>query len=67
MVADTLPMQMQMLEDGLSHAQIGQRPFEMGYRSIKLLRRLVDGEELEDPIYTGLDVCEQSNATSCLQ
>ncbi len=30
---DTLPPQMDALKAGRSHAQIGQRPFEMGYRA----------------------------------
>ena len=66
-VADTLPMQMAQLQDGLSNGQVGQRPFEMGYRSMQILKDIVDGNEVEDPIYTGLDVCTQENADSCLQ
>ena len=30
---DTLPPQMDALKAGHSHAQVGQRPFEMGYRA----------------------------------
>jgi ribose transport system substrate-binding protein len=37
-VADTLPVQMQILKDGLSHGQVGQRPFDMGYRAMFLLK-----------------------------
>lgn len=65
-VADTLPMQMEQLKDGLSHGQVGQRPFEMGYRSMYVLKDLVEGKEVEDPIYTGLDVCTQENVDTCL-
>lgn len=65
-VADTLPMQMDILKDGLSHGQVGQRPFEMGYRSIFILKDLVDGKTVDDPIYTALDVCTPDNADSCL-
>jgi ribose transport system substrate-binding protein len=31
---ETLPMQMDLLQEGLSNGQVGQRPFEMGYRAI---------------------------------
>ena len=31
------------------------------------LEDLAEGKEVEDPIYTGLDVCTQENADSCLQ
>jgi ribose transport system substrate-binding protein len=65
-VADTLPMQMALLRDGLSHAQVGQRPREMGYRAMEILRDLGAGGNVEDPIYTGLDVCTAENATTCV-
>ena len=65
-VADTLPMQMAQLQDGLSDGQVGQRPFEMGYRAMYILKDIAEGEEVEDPIYTGLDVCTAQNADSCL-
>ncbi len=65
-VADTLPMQMDILKDGLSHGQVGQRPYEMGYRAMFVLKDLADGKSVQSPIYTGLDVCTQDNADSCL-
>jgi ribose transport system substrate-binding protein len=63
---DTLPPQMDALKAGLSHAQIGQRPFEMGYRAPTVLIQLINGEKVDDPLYTGLDECTQENADSCL-
>ncbi|WP_172293186.1 sugar-binding protein [Pseudoruegeria sp. HB172150] len=65
-VADTLPMQMEQLSDGLSNGQVGQRPFEMGYRAMQIMKDLAEGNEVEDPIYTGLDVCTTANADSCI-
>jgi ribose transport system substrate-binding protein len=65
-VADTLPMQMALLRAGLSHAQVGQRPREMGYRAMVVLRQLAAGEMVDDPIHTGLDVCTQETAGTCL-
>jgi ribose transport system substrate-binding protein len=65
-VADTLPMQMAQLADGLSQGQVGQRPFEMGYQAMYILKDIAAGKDVEDPIYTGLDVCTQDNADSCL-
>jgi ribose transport system substrate-binding protein len=65
-VADTLPMQMEQLADGLSNGQVGQRPFDMGYKAMYILKDLADGKSVEDPIYTGLDVCTMSNVNSCL-
>ena len=54
--ADVLPMQLDLLAEGLSHGQVGQRPYAMGYRSMEVLLELVGGGTVEDPIYTGLDV-----------
>ena len=65
-VADTLPMQMQQLADGLSNGQVGQKPYEMGYRAMFILKDIVEGNAVEDPIYTGLDVCTNDNAATCL-
>ncbi len=65
-VADTLPMQMEQLKDGLSNGQVGQRPFEMGYQAMFILKDLAAGKSVNDPIYTGLDVCDKNNVDSCL-
>lgn len=64
---DTLPPQIQALKEGRSHAQIGQRPFEMGYRAPDVMIRLINGEDVEDPIYTGLDECTPDNVDTCIQ
>jgi ribose transport system substrate-binding protein len=66
-MADTLPMQMEQLRDGLSHIQVGQRPFEMGYRAMTTLKDLAEGRPvLEDPIYTDLDTCTPANVDTCV-
>ncbi len=65
-VADTLPVQMDILKDGLSHGQVGQRPFEMGYRAMFILKDIAEGKKVDDPIYTGLDVCVPENQDDCL-
>jgi ribose transport system substrate-binding protein len=62
---DTLPPQTQAFRDGRSHAQVGQRPFEMGYRGPDVMIQLIKGETVEDPLYTGLDVCNQEDAGFC--
>ena len=62
---DTLPPQTQAFRDGRSHAQIGQRPFEMGLRAPDVMIQLINGEAVEDPLYTGLDVCNQEDPGFC--
>lgn len=65
-VADTLPMQLEQTKDGLGNGLVGQRPFEMGYLAMKMLKELKEGGELQDPTYTGLDVCSNDNIDTCV-
>ena len=63
---DTLPPQMDALKAGRSHAQIGQRPFEMGYRAPSVMIDLIDGKQLDPVLFTGLDECTADNIDGCL-
>ena len=63
---DTLPPQMEALKAGRSHVQVGQRPFEMGYRAPSVMMDLLNGKAVEPVIYTGLDECTQETADSCI-
>jgi ribose transport system substrate-binding protein len=66
-VADTLPMQMDLMKKGLSAGQVGQRPFEMGYKAMYFLKDMKDGKAAPaDPTYTGLDVCTPKTADTCI-
>ena len=62
---DTLPPQMDALKAGRSHAQIGQRPFEMGHRAPGGADRPDQQKKVEDPLYTGLDECTPANLGKC--
>jgi ribose transport system substrate-binding protein len=63
---DTLPPQMEALKAGRSHVQVGQRPFEMGYRAPSVMLDLLNGKAVESVIFTGLDECTQETADSCI-
>ncbi|MGD1875889.1 MAG: sugar-binding protein [Kiloniellaceae bacterium] len=63
---DTLPPQIEALKAGRSHVQIGQRPFEMGYKAPSVMIELIKGEPTSDPLFTGLDECTPENVDSCL-
>jgi len=66
-VADTLPVQMDLMKAGLSKGQVGQRPFEMGYKTMLFLKDMKDGKAApKDPTYTGLDVCTPKNVDTCI-
>ena len=57
---------MDALKQGRSHAQIGQRPYEMGLKSPDVMLQLINGEKVADPLYTGLDECTPENVDTCL-
>ena len=66
-VADTLPVQMELMKKGLSRGQVGQRPFQMGYETMGFLYEIVtEKKNPADPTYTGLDVCTPATADTCI-
>jgi ribose transport system substrate-binding protein len=66
-VADTLPVQIDQMKEGLSLGQVGQRPFEMGYKTMFALKDMKEGKASPaDPTYTGLDVCTPETADTCV-
>lgn len=66
-VADTLPVQIDQMKEGLSLGQVGQRPFEMGYKTMMALWEMKQGKPApKDPTYTGLDVCTPETAATCI-
>lgn len=66
-VSDTLPPQITALKQGRSHVQVGQRPYEMGYRAIYVMKDMLAGKTFDGDIYTGLDECTPTNVDSCLK
>jgi ribose transport system substrate-binding protein len=66
-VADTLPVQIDQMKEGLSLGQVGQRPFEMGYKTMLALQAMKSGKPAPaDPTYTGLDVCTPETVATCI-
>jgi ribose transport system substrate-binding protein len=66
-VADTLPMQLDDLRAGLATGNVGQRPFDMGYKAMYALKDMKDGKAAPpDPTYTGLDICTPKNVDTCI-
>ena len=66
-VADTLPVQIDQMKEGLSLGQVGQRPFEMGYKTMMALEAMKSGKPAPaDPTYTGLDVCTPATVATCI-
>jgi ribose transport system substrate-binding protein len=47
--------------------QVGQRPFEMGYKTMKAFLEMKEGKPApQDPTYTGLDVCTPETVDTCI-
>jgi ribose transport system substrate-binding protein len=66
-VADTLKMQLELLRDGYSNALTGQRPFEMGEKSMDTLLAIKKGQKVPETIYTGLDLVTKANVAQLLK
>lgn len=62
---DNFEPQMPLLKAGLSHYNIGQRPYDMAYTAVKSLVDVINGGKIEDRIVTGLEVCTPESADTC--
>ncbi|KKB10790.1 sugar ABC transporter substrate-binding protein [Devosia geojensis] len=65
-VADTLPVQLELLKEGYAHGLVGQRPYEMGVVVMDTLLAIKNGETVEEIIYTGLDRVTAENVDEFL-
>lgn len=65
--ADTIGEEVALAKEGLVTALVGQRPFEMGYKAPSVMISLINGETVEDPVFTGLDECTKDTADTCIQ
>jgi ribose transport system substrate-binding protein len=64
---DTLPPQTQAFREGRSHFQVGQRPYQMGNEAPDVLIDIINGESVDDPLFTGLDLCTLEDAGICAE
>jgi ribose transport system substrate-binding protein len=63
---DNFGPQLPLLAAGLSHYNIGQRPYDMGYQTIKALDDLTKDKKIEPYIQTGTEICTPEDAmTTC--
>ncbi len=65
--ADTIGEEVAIAKEGLVTALVGQRPFEMGYLAPSVMIKLIKGEKVDDPVFTGLDECTKDTADTCIQ
>jgi ribose transport system substrate-binding protein len=65
--ADTIGDEVAIAREGLVTALVGQRPFEMGYKAPSVMISLINGEKVDDPVFTGLDECTKDTVDTCIQ
>jgi ribose transport system substrate-binding protein len=65
--ADTIGDEVAIAGEGLVTALVGQRPFEMGYLAPSVMIDLIEGNEVSDPVFTGLDECTKDTVDTCIQ
>jgi len=65
--ADTIGDEVAIAGEGLVSALVGQRPFEMGYLAPGVMIKLINGEKVDDPVFTGLDECTKETVDTCIQ
>ncbi len=54
------------LAEGYSHYNIGQRPYEMAYKSVEVLKDYLENGTAPPPaVVTGLEVCTPDMADTC--
>ena len=66
-VADTLPVQLDLLKQGYAHALVGQRPYEMGQKAMDILLALKEGKPVEEITYAGLDIVTPENVDQMMK
>ncbi|WP_426415398.1 substrate-binding domain-containing protein [Aestuariirhabdus sp. LZHN29] len=64
-IGDTLPQQLELLNEGGAHANIGQNAFEMGRQAIHTLYRIVKGESYEKITHTPITHCLPETLSTC--
>ncbi|SFL92987.1 monosaccharide ABC transporter substrate-binding protein, CUT2 family (TC 3.A.1.2.-) [Gracilibacillus orientalis] len=58
---DTLPANMALLEQEKMDVLIGQKPYEMGYRSVELMLDLVNNKKVQDVYHTNASVVRKED------
>jgi ribose transport system substrate-binding protein len=65
---DTLPEELNLVKDGSVQVLVGQRPYDMGAKSVEILNDLRNGKQpAQTVIDTGVDVVTASNVSQFLR
>jgi ribose transport system substrate-binding protein len=66
-VADTLPVQIQLLDQGFADTLVGQQPYEMGRIAMDLLLKLKTGEAVPEITYADLEIVTPENVKDVMK
>ncbi|KAB8137728.1 sugar ABC transporter substrate-binding protein [Gracilibacillus oryzae] len=58
---DTLPENIELMKQGMIDVLIGQKPYEMGYRSIELMLGMLNGKSIEKTHYTDVNIVREQD------
>lgn len=58
---DKLPQTLKLMEDGSIDATIAQKPYAMGYQSVKMMAEIKNGKHIAENQSTGLEVIHPSD------
>ncbi|KGX84143.1 sugar-binding protein [Pontibacillus marinus] len=60
---DTLPETIELIRDGIIDATVVQKPYKMGYESVRLLTQIGRGKTVEPIHHTGTDILRREDLT----
>jgi ribose transport system substrate-binding protein len=63
---DTVGCQLDTVRAGFSQVNVGQRPYQMGHEAPDIMIKIINGEHVDNPVYTGLDECTKENVDTCV-
>jgi ribose transport system substrate-binding protein len=64
---DSLKSQLELVQGGFANGLVGQRPFEMGQKSMEILLGMTEGKKFKDPTHTGVDIITKDNVGKFLK
>ncbi|OIJ17471.1 hypothetical protein BKP37_02965 [Anaerobacillus alkalilacustris] len=64
--ADGINEMIELIEGGMLSGTVAQNPYDMGYISVEMAKKVIRGERVERTIDTGVDIIIKGNATQRL-
>ncbi|WP_332693618.1 sugar ABC transporter substrate-binding protein [Halalkalibacter lacteus] len=60
--ADGMNEMIELIEEGTLPGSVAQNPYDMGYISVEIVRKVIEGEKVERNIDSGVDIIIKGNA-----